>query len=136
MLTAGVRTNLTVDDLGDLLSLPIVGTLATYRKSGDVLLSPVWFEWADGGFNIVIGRNDAKAQHLRRDARASVAVYENAEPLRGLELRGTARLFTEGLRELRERIYLHYTGEGPKTPDDVEIGVRIEGTIRAWDFAD
>jgi pyridoxamine 5'-phosphate oxidase-like protein len=131
-----VRTNLTVDDLGDLLSLPIVGTLATYRKSGDVLLSPVWFEWTDGGFNIVIGRNDVKAQHLRRDARASVAVYENAEPLRGLELRGTARMFTEGLHELRERIYLHYMGEAPKTPDDVEIGVRIEGTIRAWDFAD
>jgi hypothetical protein len=131
-----VRTNLTVDDLGDLLSLPIVGTLATYRKSGDVLLSPVWFEWADGGFNIVVGRNDVKAQALRRDARASVAVYENAEPLRGLELRGTARLFTEGLHELRERIYLHYMGETPKTPDDAEIGVRIEGTIRAWDFAD
>ena len=131
-----MRTNLTVDDLGDLLSLPLVGTLATYRKSGDVLLSPVWFEWADGGFNIVVGRNDVKAQHLRRDARASVAVYEHGEPLRGLELRGTARLFTEGLHELRERIYLRYMGEGPKTPDDVEIGVRIEGTIRAWDFAD
>jgi len=27
-------------------------------------------------------------------------------------------------------------GEGPKTPDEAEIGVRIEGTIRAWDFAD
>jgi hypothetical protein len=131
-----VRTNLTVDDLGDLLSLPIVGTLATYRKSGDVLLSPVWFEWADGGFNIVVGRNDVKAQHLKRDARASVAVYENGEPLRGLELRGTARLFIEGLHELRERIYLHYMGESPKTPDEAEIGVRIEGTIRAWDFAD
>jgi hypothetical protein len=131
-----VRTNLTVDDLGDLLSLPIVGTLATYRRSGDVLLSPVWFEWADGGFNIVVGRNDVKAQHLKRDARASVAVYENGEPLRGLELRGTARLFIEGLHELRERIYLHYMGESPKTPDEAEIGVRIEGTIRAWDFAD
>jgi hypothetical protein len=131
-----VRTNLTVDDLGDLLSLPLVGTLATYRKSGDVLLSPVWFEWSDGGFNIVIGRTDVKAQHLKRDARASVAVYENGEPLRGLELRGTARLFTEGLHELRERIYLHYMGESPKTPDEAEIGVRIEGRIRAWDFAD
>jgi len=131
-----VRTNLSVDDLGDLLSQPLVATLATYRKGGDVLLSPVWFEWADGGFNIVVGRNDVKAQHLRRDARASVAVYENGEPLRGLELRGTARLFTEGLDELRQRIYLHYMGDGPKTPDDAEIGVRIEGTIRAWDFAD
>ena len=65
-----------------------------------------------------------------------MAVYENGEPLRGLELRGTARLFTEGLHELRQRIYQHYMGEGPKTPDESEIGVRLEGTIRAWDFAD
>ena len=131
-----MRTNLSVDDLGDLLSQPLVATLATYRKSGDVLLSPVWFEWADGGFSVVIGRHDVKAQHVRRDARSSVAVYENDEPLRGLELRGTARLFTEGLHDLRQRIYRHYMGEGPKTPDSAEIGVRIEGTIRAWDFAD
>ncbi len=131
-----MRTNLSVDDLGDLLSRPLVATLATYRKSGDVLLSPVWFEWADGGFNIVVGRDDVKAQHLRRDARASVAVYENDSPLRGLELRGTARLFTEGLHELRQRIWRHYAGDSPNTPDEVEIGVRIEGTIRAWDFAE
>ena len=131
-----MRANLSVDDLGDLLSQPLVATLATYRKSGDVLLSPVWFEWSDGGFNIVIGRTDVKAQHLRRDARASVAVYEHTEPLRGLELRGTARLFTEGLHDMRQRIYRHYTGEGPKTPDEDEIAIRIEGTIRAWDFAD
>lgn len=131
-----MRTNLTVDDLGDLLSQPLVATLATYRKNGDVLLSPVWFEWADGGFNIAIGRHDVKAQHLRRDARASIAVYENAMPLRGLEMRGTARLFHEGLHELRQRIYHHYMGRGPEAPDEGEIGVRIEGTIRAWDFAD
>ncbi|HEX7262895.1 MAG TPA: pyridoxamine 5'-phosphate oxidase family protein [Candidatus Dormibacteraeota bacterium] len=131
-----MRTNLTVDDLGDLLSQPLVATLATYRKSGDVLLSPVWFEWVDGGFNFVVGRNDVKAQHMRRDPRASMAVYENGDPLRGLEMRGTPRLFTEGLHELRQRIYHHYMGEGPKTPDESEIGVRLEGTIRAWDFAD
>ena len=131
-----MRTDLTVDDLGNLLSQPLVATLATYRKSGEVLLSPVWFEWSDGGFNVVVGRKDVKAQHLHRDARASVAVYENDMPLRGLELHGTARMFTEGLHELRQRIYKHYMGEGPKTPDNAEIGVRIEGTIRAWDFAD
>jgi hypothetical protein len=131
-----VRTNLSVDDLGDLLSQPLVATLATYRKSGDVLLSPVWFEWADGGFNIVIGRHDVKSQHLRRDARATVAVYENVDPLRGLELRGTGRLFTEGLHELRQRIWLKYVGSGSQGSDDAEIGVRIEGTIRAWDYAD
>ena len=132
----GVRTNLTVEQLGDLLQQPLVATLATYRKSGEVLLSPVWFEWADGGFNIAIGKNDVKAQHIRRDPRASVVVYENALPLRGLEMRGEAKLFREGLHDLRQRIYFHYQGKGPEAPDEDEVGLRVEGTIRAWDFAD
>jgi PPOX class probable F420-dependent enzyme len=131
-----VRTNLSATELGDLLEQPLVATLATYRKNGEVLLSPVWFEWEDGGFNIVVGRNDFKAQHIRRDPRASVAVYEHEHPLRGLEFRGTARLFTEGLHEMRARIWKHYGSDDPAGSDDSEIGVRIEGTLRAWDFAD
>jgi PPOX class probable F420-dependent enzyme len=131
-----VRTNLLVTDLGDLLEQPLVATLATYRTNGEVLLSPVWFEWQDGGFNLILGRKDFKTQHIRRDPRASVAVYESALPLRGLELRGTATLFTEGLHELRTRIWQHYLATDPPGSADAEIGARIEGTLRAWDFAD
>ena len=40
-----MRTNLSVADLGDLLDRPLLATLATYRRSGELLLSPVWFEW-------------------------------------------------------------------------------------------
>lgn len=131
-----MRTNLSVADLGDLLEQPLVATLATYRSNGEVLLSPVWFEWKVGGFNIVVGRNDFKAQHIRRDPRASVAVYEHQHPLRGLELRGKATLFTEGLKAIRARIWAHYGSTDPPGPDESEIGLRIEGTVRAWDFAD
>jgi hypothetical protein len=42
-----MRTNLTVDDLGDLLEQPIV--------DGSAMLSPVWFEWGDGVFNVWVG---------------------------------------------------------------------------------
>jgi len=85
-----MRTNLSVADRGDLLDQPLVATLATYRRTGEVLLSLVWFEWRDSGFDLAIGRNDFKAQQIRRDPRASIAVYENDLPLRGLELRGRA----------------------------------------------
>ncbi len=47
-----MRTNLTLDELGDLLDQPIVAVLATYRADGSAMLSPVWFEWRDGGFNV------------------------------------------------------------------------------------
>ncbi len=56
--------------------------------------------------------------------------------MRGLELRGTARLFTEGLHDLRARIWQHYQGTAPTGSVASEIGVRIEGAHRAWDLAD
>jgi len=131
-----MRTNLGLEDLGDLLQQPLVATLATYRRVGDVLLSPVWFEWDGTAFNMVIGRDDIKAQHIARDSRASVAVYENVMPLRGLELRGRATLFEKGLHELRARIWQRYIHSDPEGPDETEIGLRVEGELRAWDFAD
>lgn len=131
-----MRTNLSIEDLGDLLQQPLVATLATYRRVGDVLLSPVWFEWDGEAFNMVIGRDDIKAQHIARDSRASIAVYESVMPLRGLELRGNATLFEKGLHELRSRIWQRYIHGDPEGPDDTEIGLRVEGEIRAWDFSD
>jgi hypothetical protein len=56
-----VRKGLTPTDLGDLLDLPRVAVLATYRRDGTVLLSPVWHEWRDDGFNVVTGSGDVKA---------------------------------------------------------------------------
>ena len=40
-----MRTNLTVEDLGDLLDRPLIAVLATLRTDGTVLLSPVYHEW-------------------------------------------------------------------------------------------
>jgi hypothetical protein len=49
-----VRTDLTLDDLDGFLDLPVVAVLATYRRDGTVLLSPVWHRWRDGGFEFWI----------------------------------------------------------------------------------
>lgn len=63
-----MRKGLTIEDLGDLIELPLLAVLATYRRDGTVLLSPVWHEWRDGGFNVVTGSRDVKATHLRRES--------------------------------------------------------------------
>ena len=60
-----------------MLALPDVvddqqAVLATHREDGTVLLSPVYQEWRDGGFNVAVSSNDVKARHLRRDPRASL----------------------------------------------------------------
>jgi PPOX class probable F420-dependent enzyme len=136
-----VRTNLTVDDLDGLLEEPHVAVLATLRRDGGVLLSPVWHEWRDGGFNVWTGAGDVKVRHLRRDPRASILVAESRQPLRGIEVRGVARIIEDGALETAVRIASRYIGPEKGAAyvgsgaDDVII--RLEpGDVRVWDFVD
>jgi PPOX class probable F420-dependent enzyme len=131
------------EDLADLLELPLVAVLATYRKDGDALLSPVWHRWRDGGFDVVVYSGDVKLQHLRRDPRASIVVYEHDPPYRGLEVRGEARLLQEGVAEAVASMGVRYLGEengrayAETVSPDRSVLVRLEPThVRGWDFAD
>jgi PPOX class probable F420-dependent enzyme len=134
-----VRKGLRPDELGDLLERPLVAVLATYREDGSVLLSPVWHEWRDGGFNVATGGGGIKVRHLRRDPRASIVVYEHEPPYRGIEVRAEALL--EPVGDAVRRIATRYLGEAKgaayaeRASDDTLI--RLEpGRLRAWDFAD
>jgi PPOX class probable F420-dependent enzyme len=136
-----VRTDLTVEDLGDLLDRPLLAVLATLRTDGTVLLSPVYYEWRDGGFNIWVERQNVKARHLRRDPRATVLVAETDPPLRAIEVRGSAHFIDEGVSETALRIAGRYMEPDEASRDvDAQRGadviVRIEGDIRVWDYAD
>ena len=71
-----MRTQLGISDLGDLLEQPILAILATRRKNGSMLLSPVWHEWADDGFTIVTWANDIKSKNIQADPRVTVLVAE------------------------------------------------------------
>lgn len=130
-----------IEPLGDLLERPLVAVLATRRQDDTVLLSPVWHEWRDGGFNVVTSADDVKTRHLRRDPRANIVVYEHGPPYRGVEVRGHARLQPADAHAAALRIAVRYLGETSAAQyvesvvDDMLI--RLEpGTIRAWDFAD
>jgi PPOX class probable F420-dependent enzyme len=136
-----MRKGLTPGALGDLLELPRVAVLATYRRDGTVLLSPVWHEWRDNGFNVVTFADDVKAGHLRRDPRASIVVYEDDPPNRGIEVRTQARLVPLEDRTVVRRIATRYLG-AEAAERYLEMGgddllIRLEpGELRAWDFAD
>jgi PPOX class probable F420-dependent enzyme len=137
-----MRTNLSIEDLHGFLDEPLVAVLATLRKDGSVLLSPVWHEWRDGGFNVWVGADDVKARHLRRDPRASILVAESENPLRGVEVRGVARIIEEDTDETAVRIADRYLGPEKgaayvRSASGHEVTVRLEpGELRVWDFAD
>jgi PPOX class probable F420-dependent enzyme len=137
-----VRTNLALGDLGDLLDEPLVAVLATLRADGSVLLSPVYHEWRDGGFNVWVEEQNVKARHLRRDPRATILVAESEPPLRAIEVRGSARFIEQGVSETALRIATRYLGPEDAAADvealrGADVIVRIEpGDIRVWDYVD
>jgi len=136
-----VRKDLGPDDLGDLLELPLVAVLATYRADGSVLLSPVWHRWHDAGFDVVVGPNDIKLRHLSRDPRASIVVYEHQPPYRGLEARGQVRLDPDGGRDALGSMAVRYLGPVDGAAYAAAAGedvlVRLEPSeLRGWDFTD
>ncbi len=136
-----MRRDLTPDDLADLLELPILAVLATYWPDGSVLLSPVWHEWREGGFNVSTSKGDVKARHVGRDRRASILVAESHPPYRGIELRCAPRLIPDPDNVVGVRLAVRYLGEERGRAYAAELGgemlIRLEpGDVRAWDFAD
>jgi len=136
-----VRKDLQPSQLGDLLEQPLLAVLATYRRNGTALLSPVWHEWRDGAFVVATTSDGVKARHVRRDSRAGIVVCEQAPPYRGIEVRGRAELVTEAVTETAKRIAMRYLGEADGAAKAAEYGddalIRIApGRLRAWDFAD
>ena len=138
-----MRTNLTADDVADLLEAPVVAILATRRADDTTMLSPVWFEWRDGGFNVWASASDkGKVGHIERDPRVTIVVANSEWPYKGIEVRAEARLSDEGFFEVLGRTARRYFG------DEVGAGfaesftrpgvvIRIEpGELRAWDYED
>jgi PPOX class probable F420-dependent enzyme len=133
-------TKRTLDELGDLLELPYTAVMSTYWPDGSVLLSPVWHEWRDGGFNIGVGENDIKLRHIARDPRVTVVVYDHSWPGRGFEVRGIAQVTTEARHEVSRRLSVRYLGpkNGNAYADRVGSGVvvRVEpGIARGWEYS-
>jgi PPOX class probable F420-dependent enzyme len=136
-----MRRDIPLSELADFLELPIVAVLATYRRDGGVLLSPVWHQWRDGGFDVVVYPTDIKVRHLRRDPRASILVYENEPPYRGVELRTTPELLENEGREVIRAMAVRYLGQEAGEAYAAESGdstlIRLEpGDVRTWDFSD
>src|SRR5438128_1616426 len=100
-----------IAEVGDLLQQPWLATLATYRKSGQVLLSPVWFEWTDEAFLVrQLGRSGLTVSAVGFGAMSLAGVYgpaddaESVNTLRraielGVTLFDTADIYGDGRSE-------------------------------------
>jgi len=93
-----------------LVDAPSPAVLTTYRRDGEALVSPVWFRFADGAFEVVIAEGDVKLRHLARDPRCILVVFEAVPPFRGIEARGRAELVECDVTGIRAAIAGRYLG--------------------------
>ena len=89
---------------------PSPAVLTTYRKDASAHVSPVWFRWSDGGFEVVIAEGDLKHRHLARDPRCVLVVFEAVKPFRGIEVRGLGELVEGDVSSVRAAIAGRYLG--------------------------
>jgi len=94
-----------------LLDAPAPAVLTTYRKDGSALVSPVWFRFAEGAFEVVIAKGDVKLRHLARNGDCVLVVFEAVPPFRGIEVRGAPELVETDVAEARAAIAGRYLGE-------------------------
>jgi hypothetical protein len=125
-----------------LLEAPSPAVLTTYRKDGSAFVSPVWFRWAGGVFEVVIAEGDVKLRHLARDPRCILVVFESVPPFRGVEARGVPELVEGEMTPVRERSpaatsesnpaddSLSSVAPSPASCCDWTIPIRASGTSR------
>jgi PPOX class probable F420-dependent enzyme len=100
-----------IEGVRSLLEAPSPAVLTTYRKDGSALVSPVWFRWLDGRFEVVIARDDLKLRHLARDPRCVLVVFEAVRPFRGVEVSGVGEVVECDVGPARAAIAGRYLGE-------------------------
>lgn len=103
-------------------------------------MSPVWFRVVGEAFEMVIAESDRKYEHLQRDRRAVLMVFEAVPPFRGVKIRAEVELDDEGVEGARRAISARYLGAEMA---EEFVAVRRAGVIarlpisaaRAWDLS-
>lgn len=131
-----------IERVQTLLEAPSPSVLTTYRKDGSALVSPVWFRWHDGAFEVVIAKGDLKLRHLAADPRCALVVFESVRPFRGVEVRGAAELVDCDVTAARAAIASRYLGvaDGERFTADrtSTLGVLLRlmaDKPRVWDLS-
>ena len=106
---AGRRVN-GLEALRSLLEAPSPAVLLTYTREGSADVSPVWFRYTDEAFEVVVAKTDIKLQHLARDPRAVLMIFETVAPFRGVKVRADVELDDSHVEDVRRSISARYLG--------------------------
>ena len=134
-----IRHDLDVALVNGLLQERHLAVLATHRKDGGILLSPIWYRWENERIHVGILAGDIKLRHISRNPNVTVVVAEEDPPYRGFEVRGVAHPNDADFPPAMRQIARRYLGPiGDALYRDHPQGSVVDEPIasRSWDFAD
>ena len=120
----GVTFNEATKALFDGKNFPVV---ATINADGSVQTSVVWAKRDGDAVLFATVRGRLKERNMQRDPRISLSVFDLADPLKYVEVRGRAEITEEGGRELINELSHKYDGKDFRTepPEVVRVVVRV-----------
>ena len=138
-----MRLDVRGDELRSLLEEPSPATVTIHREDGEPLTSPVWFRVQGEVFEFVVAATDKKLEHLRRDPRCLLLIFEATPPFRGLTVRERATLALDTEARVRHAIATKYLG-ADAAREYADIARRQPGWVvrlptapaRGWSLAD
>lgn len=103
-------------------------SLATFRKSGKEVRTPVWFAWDDGTLWVFTAGGSGKVKRLRSSSRARIAACDLRGNVHGPWLDATAELVDDPATE--ERAYAALRRKYGWQMWLSDVGSRLTGRIR------
>jgi PPOX class probable F420-dependent enzyme len=114
-----------------ILDAPNPAVLATINPDGSPQTSVVWVRRDGDDLLVSSAAGRRKDKNLARDPRVSLTVYDQADPLQYVEVRGLARISRDAGRKLAVSLAEEYEGPGAGQeylelpPEVIRIVIRI-----------
>ena len=93
------------------VSAPRIAVLSYAKRDGTPAQAPIWYQYRDGRFLMVTGRNSPKAKALARARRASLAIQDDMPPYRAVIVDGEVTLSDVAVEGgVNSWLAMHYFG--------------------------
>jgi PPOX class probable F420-dependent enzyme len=115
-----------------------VATLATIEPDGQPQLSEVWFLHDEGELRLSLNTSRRKTKNLQARPQITLLILDVANPMRYLEVRGTARVEPDDDHAFAEKVHGKYGADvaAYDQPGDRRVAVTLEPTrIREVDMS-
>ena len=101
---------LTQEEQESLLARPMIANLVTMRPAGTPHVAPVWFLWDRGRAFVMADANAVKVRNVKRNPVVALSIATADRPLSYVVLEGKAKITSENLDDVVERMCKLYDG--------------------------